>query len=825
MPGSKYIHSGVEHRTYSDLPENSKLIISDAASITITGTIGSSSKIIQSGASTLHILGEVGEDVHFIISGAGKTIFEKRPPDSVLNAMRHSGVGQIIMPGGFNPVREQSGPTLSGNLIQSSGDVNRGNGGIFLSGMSTMVSISINDIDYDKISSGNGIVEVTENGHTTRYKGNSFGIQNSQLYIDGVVVTPNDSRLIKTNTPQAVEQVSVNKPPLEEARRVSAKKESDKLAESSAEEGVVAPEKPNAEISSVVKARASKPADADEAAIGPEEEAAPLKNAKNQLPEPNVQPTRAQETLSENQLLSMGENIIFSVQSSWRDFFIYGLTPQEYKILLFSLAKKEIQKENLGHMSIPVMKNKLSELALKHGYPLPKQMSEAADKGPIVPDTDAPDINERTLRGALWDITVLCEAHNTCFLTADGKSSELHHYGKDKSTLEKEITDQVNIAVARLQKIPFEKASKILDEYIYQGSFHSRIASYLKACLPPTPKPPTKQEAVQQKQSEEARGNNRHQVPEVLPRKKAKKPIIEARQSEISKTRRPAAQKKPNNTPETAIDFFERINYLIDTSKQGFTDYSVQVGSIGTLLVPGVPKDPRSNYDKETAKLIDRLSSLEELPDTFFEKPFYCPFNVLQLKNLKAQCWIEDPQSKLYQVERKLIALYEKILVKQGQVIENLLSEKEYFCKLTLENRISILELAMIKIRDQKSELDKRVKKPKFFEDKVNADDKYTVLHTLEEKLKNIKVEYEKMLHSELDPELDVFDYFQTTEKAIHEAFKFEGPALKAIKTHNNFLMKMLDNLLDFITFGFAHISTETESLITDSSLSINNRF
>src|SRR5437868_6536979 len=103
----------------------------------------------------------------------------------------------------------------------------------------------------------------------------------------------------------------------------------------------------------------------------------------------------------------------------------------------------------------------------------------------------------------------------------------------------------------------------------------------------------------------------------------------------------------------TASDFYERIEYLIRTSKQGFTNASIQVGSLCTILLPGKHSDHRLSYEKETAEIIALLSELEQLPETFFEKPFFYPFSKNQLEQLKKQCWAKDPANDGYQLEQK----------------------------------------------------------------------------------------------------------------------------------------------------------------------------
>lgn len=274
-----------------------------------------------------------------------------------------------------------------------------------------------------------------------------------------------------------------------------------------------------------------------------------------------------------------------------------------------------------------------------------------------------------------------------------------------------------------------------------------------------------------------------------------------------------------------ASDFYERIEYLIKTSKQGFTEASIQVGSICTILLPGKHSDHRLSYEKETVKIIDLLSGLEQLPETFFEKPFFYPFSQNQLKQLKKQCWVKDPADG-YQLEQKIIKLYEKILIKQQEKITQVSSNLEKYFFETLSTRISILDEAIRKINAQLAILENRKQNPGLFENSANAETKWSLLRTLEYNLQNIRDEYKGILNSNLDPELNVCEYLQATERNILEAFKDTRVTyLDKIQGHNNLFMKFLDAFVRTITFGFAHISTQSEAIVLDTGSSINNKF
>jgi len=178
MAAGRYAHSGMGNGTYGDIPADSEFHISGMGNVTINEKCGRGAKIIKSGMGALYINGDVGEDVVFKISGMGVTTFAKRPPQSVISNISKSGMVSISMPGGFE---DRSPPPVWRELSFPGGGV----------------TVFIGQTLYDQITTGGGIVNVTKNGATTSYRGNSSSLMNGQLYIDGIPVTPDDPRIIR----------------------------------------------------------------------------------------------------------------------------------------------------------------------------------------------------------------------------------------------------------------------------------------------------------------------------------------------------------------------------------------------------------------------------------------------------------------------------------------------------------------------------------------------------------------------------------------------------------------------------------------------------
>jgi hypothetical protein len=164
--GKVYNHSGMGNGVYVGIEADSVFKISGMGTVTINGTIGRRSYIQKSGMGNLFINGNVAEGVIFEISGMGNVVFRTRPPESVVSAIRKSGMGDITMPGGY----ESSQPSQSTRV-------------------------------HNVISSG-GTVQLTMNGVTRTYRGNSVIVSNNRVTIDGVEVSDDDSRLVNSSTEQ-----------------------------------------------------------------------------------------------------------------------------------------------------------------------------------------------------------------------------------------------------------------------------------------------------------------------------------------------------------------------------------------------------------------------------------------------------------------------------------------------------------------------------------------------------------------------------------------------------------------------------------------------
>lgn len=179
MACARLTHTGMGDGTYADVPAYATFNISGMGNVTITGKVGKGAVINKSGMGNLYIQGTVDEDVAFQFSGMGNIFFAKRPPESVISKISKSGMGNIEMPGGFvikaepRPVEVYSSPSFTQVISGVSGDY------------------------IDSITSNNGIVEIKKNGITTRYAGRSTSIINGTIYIDGIAVTPDDSRIIR----------------------------------------------------------------------------------------------------------------------------------------------------------------------------------------------------------------------------------------------------------------------------------------------------------------------------------------------------------------------------------------------------------------------------------------------------------------------------------------------------------------------------------------------------------------------------------------------------------------------------------------------------
>ena len=85
-----------------------KLSIQDSSRVLIRGTIGSGCSILKEGGGTLTIEGTVADDLKLIVWGQGSVTFTRRPPQSVIGAIKNrGGVAQIICAGEVLPQPRQ----------------------------------------------------------------------------------------------------------------------------------------------------------------------------------------------------------------------------------------------------------------------------------------------------------------------------------------------------------------------------------------------------------------------------------------------------------------------------------------------------------------------------------------------------------------------------------------------------------------------------------------------------------------------------------------------------------------------------------------------
>ena len=67
------------------------------ASITLSGTLKENSFIDKYNVGCLKITGKVEENVIFVMNAPGNLIFERRPPQSVLDAVEWRSIGSVII--------------------------------------------------------------------------------------------------------------------------------------------------------------------------------------------------------------------------------------------------------------------------------------------------------------------------------------------------------------------------------------------------------------------------------------------------------------------------------------------------------------------------------------------------------------------------------------------------------------------------------------------------------------------------------------------------------------------------------------------------------
>jgi hypothetical protein len=120
MQSRKYNHSGMGNGTYNDIEAYSTFNISGMGNVTINN-IGKGAVISKSGMGNLIINGTVGENVRFKISGMGNVKFTNRPPQSVINGIEKSGMGNITIPGGYS-IQSEPPKKTKGTYIYNSGN-------------------------------------------------------------------------------------------------------------------------------------------------------------------------------------------------------------------------------------------------------------------------------------------------------------------------------------------------------------------------------------------------------------------------------------------------------------------------------------------------------------------------------------------------------------------------------------------------------------------------------------------------------------------------------------------------------------------------------
>jgi hypothetical protein len=157
--GRAYNHSGVMPASFEDIDPYSTVTIDGVGEVNILGTIGKGTVVIKKGVGELNIAGIVEDNVKFKINSVGKVKFLKRPPQSVIDQIEKSGVGDLFIPGGWQAKTPDSDLKLRHPVYSDFSVVNN-----------------------------NGFITITQDGVKRAYKGNSVTMNGNKLIIDGKIV-------------------------------------------------------------------------------------------------------------------------------------------------------------------------------------------------------------------------------------------------------------------------------------------------------------------------------------------------------------------------------------------------------------------------------------------------------------------------------------------------------------------------------------------------------------------------------------------------------------------------------------------------------------
>lgn len=206
MQGRRINHSAMSKGKLGNIPAYSVVNISGMGGAEI-GDIGEGSVINHSSMGNVRIRGKVSTGVRITHSGMGNLVFDKMPPNDVINNTTCTSMGSVKYPDGTKYSSSASGDYNVGTVV-TVGDMDVGLGDMFSGFNNCVIGVqSNNGSTYTSVTStGNkivrtndkGLIEVIEDGVIRTYKGNRASIINDAVVIDGYAVSKNDDRLVDT---------------------------------------------------------------------------------------------------------------------------------------------------------------------------------------------------------------------------------------------------------------------------------------------------------------------------------------------------------------------------------------------------------------------------------------------------------------------------------------------------------------------------------------------------------------------------------------------------------------------------------------------------